>query len=232
MIRILALDTTTWWGGMALLEQAEAGEPPRLIAQFGLRVERSHATGLLGSADWLLDRAGWTRAGLDGFVATRGPGSFTGIRVGLGTIRGLSLAAGRPCAAVGSLEAIAEAHGPDPRERVALIGAGRGELYGARFDAGSAPPEPLDGPWLLPLPALDDRIEGDAVLIFAPGSEELRPDPAAVPARLRIAPVPYGIAAAAGRVALARGLPDMDQPADLAPLYVRPPDAVLKTRRR
>ena len=231
MIRILALDTTTWWGGMALLEQAAAAEPPRVVAQFGVRVERSHATGLLGSVDWLLERAGWTKAGLDGFVATRGPGSFTGIRVGLGTIRGLSLAAGRPCAGVGSLEAIAEAHGPDPRERIALIGAGRGELYGARFDAGSVPPEPLDEPWLLPLEGLSDRFEGEAVLIFAPGSEDLRPDPAVAPPRVRIARVPHGVAAGAGRVALGRGLLDAELPDALAPLYVRPPDAVLKTRR-
>jgi len=231
LIRVLALDTTTWWGGMALLERTEAGRSPRVVAQLGLRVERSHATGLLGSADWLLERVGWTKAGLDGFVATRGPGSFTGIRVGLGTIRGLSLAADRPCAGVGSLEALAEAHGPDSRERIALIGAGRGELYGARFDAGSAPPESLDEPWLRSQAELSESVEGDVVWIFAPGSEDLRPDPVSAPPGVRIARVPYEVAAAAGRVALGRDMLDKDRPAELSPLYVRPPDAVLKTRR-
>jgi tRNA threonylcarbamoyladenosine biosynthesis protein TsaB len=217
---------------MALVEQAGAGEAPRVTAAVGARIERSHATGLLESADWLLARAGWTRSSLDGFVATRGPGSFTGIRVGLGTVRGLALAADRPCVGVGSLEAIAQAHGPDERDRVALIGAGRGELYGARFDAVATPPRALDEPWLRPVAGLLEGIEGEAVLIFAPGSTELRPESTDAPARLRIAPVPHDVAAAAGVLALLRGLPGRGEPATLAPVYVRPPDAVLKTRRR
>jgi tRNA threonylcarbamoyladenosine biosynthesis protein TsaB len=87
----------------------------------------------LGWVDWALARAGWAKTDLAGFVATRGPGSFTGIRIGLGTIRGLALAAARPCAGVSVLEALAEAHGPGRGDRVALIGAGRGEVYGQRF---------------------------------------------------------------------------------------------------
>ena len=66
---------------------------------------------LLDGADRLLASVGWDRRRIDGYVAVRGPGSFTGVRVGLGTIRGLALAAGRPCAGIVSLEALAHAHG-------------------------------------------------------------------------------------------------------------------------
>ena len=62
--------------------------------------------------------SGWSRSEIDAYAAVRGPGSFTGIRVGLGTIGGLALAADRPCFGIGTLPSLAEAHGPDALERV------------------------------------------------------------------------------------------------------------------
>ena len=230
MKRILALDSSTWWCGVALVEQEAEHAPPRLIAETGLQVRRSHADRLLELADGLLRRAGWPKSSLDGFVATRGPGSFTGIRVGLGTVRGLALAAGRPCAGVTTFEALAEAHGPAERERMALIGAGRGEVYGARFDADSSPPVSRGEPWLCSATGLAEACEGDCVLIFAPGSEEAAPGLDRASPRLRVAATPRAVAAAAARVVLLRGLPERADSMSLSPLYIRPPDAVLKRR--
>lgn len=230
MKRILALDTSTWWCGLALVEQEAEGAPPRPIAETGLQVQRSHADRLLELADGLLDRAGWPKSSLDGFVATRGPGSFTGIRVGLGTVRGLALAADRPCAGVTTFEALAEAHGPAERERVALVGAGRGEIYGARFDADSSPPVSRGEPWLRPATGLAEACAGDCVLIFAPGSKEALRDLDRTSSRLRVAATPRAMAAAAARVTLLRGLLESGESTSLSPLYIRPPDAVLKSR--
>lgn len=228
MIRLLAIDTTTWWGGLALVE-GEEGTPPstRLVAEIGFRVERSHTGQLLRSAEWLLDGAGWSRSGLDGFVATRGPGSFTGIRVGLGTVRGLALAADRPCLGVGALDALAEAHGPAERDRTALIGAGRGEYYGARFDPASSPPVAVGDPWAHPRERLLERCPGETLLVFAPGDDDARPRTLDLPDRVRVASIQFGIAAAAGRLAILGGLPGPDDESSLVPVYVRPPDAVL-----
>lgn len=230
MTRVLSVDTSTWWCGLALAELDAATGRPGTVAELGLQVQRSHADRLLASADWLLQRAGWSKSSLDGFVATRGPGSFTGIRVGLGTIGGLALAADRPCATVTTFEALAEAHGPADRERVTLIGAGRGEVYGASFDADSSPPQPVGEPWLRAEGRLPDSCAGECVLIFAPGCEAIAARTSQVRGGLRVAAVPRGVAAAAARVALSRGFPRGGACGPLSPLYIRPPDAVLNRR--
>ena len=140
MIRVLALDTSTAWGSVALVEQEGCENRPRVVAEHGERVDGAHAERLLHWIGQLLSGAGWSKTGFDAYATTRGPGSFTGVRVGLGTIRGLSLAAGRPCFGVTTLEAIVEAHGPADMDRIPLMDAGRGELYTARYDADSFPP--------------------------------------------------------------------------------------------
>lgn len=225
------MDTSTWWGGLALVESVPGEEGSvRVVAESGARVERSHAGHLLDWADWLLERAGWSRNELDGFVATRGPGSFTGVRVGLGTVRGLALAADRPCVGVGTLDALAEAHGPAERDRIALLAAGRGEVYGARYAPASSPATPTSGPWLCGLDSLRERCTGEAVLVPGPDRAPGWPGSADLPRRLRIALPARGIAAAAGRLVLLEGLPAAGAISDLSPLYVRPPDAEVNPR--
>jgi tRNA threonylcarbamoyladenosine biosynthesis protein TsaB len=219
---VLALDTSTWWGGLALVSREGEGEAPRVVAELGAVIRGSHSGDLLPRAEQLLILAGWSKRDPDAYVATRGPGSFTGIRIGLGTIQGLGLASGRPTLGIGTLEALAEAHGPAAMERLALISAGRGDLYGARFDAGSSPPKRLDGPWLRSSERLTSADWGDALLIFAPGGG---PEAARAAAEgASVASRPRTIAAAAGRIALIRGIPGRNEAPPLAPLYLRPPD--------
>jgi tRNA threonylcarbamoyladenosine biosynthesis protein TsaB len=206
---------------VALLHQDGDGASPRVVAELGADIQASHAGQLLPRIEWLLGLAGWSRSDPDAFVATRGPGSFTGIRVGLGTVQGLALATGRPCVGIDTLDAVVEAHGPCDRERLGLITAGRGELCGARYDAASSPPLRLEEPWLRPADALAEAR--DAMLIFAPGCD----DEAATLGGVS----PRSIAAAAGRLALLRGLPQGGGPASLTPVYMRPPDAELEPRK-
>ncbi len=231
MNRIVALDTSTWWGGVALLEGRDRETIPDTVAEAGLHVSDSHAAHLLRLLDALLSEAGWTRSTVDAFAATRGPGSFTGIRVGLGTLRGLGLASGRPCLGVGTLWAMAEAFGPTDSERVPLLDAGRGEVYGARYDAASVPPLELVPPWV-GAPALALAAGGQDAVFFGTGARALH-DAGSERAGFegRLGRSPTGIAAAAGRLAwlrIARGAGDGD---GLAPLYLRPPDAEVKADR-
>src|SRR5262245_25899934 len=88
-MKILALDTATPIAGIALLDGG------RLVGEVAVPAERGHAGHLLSSVRFLLERSGWPTSAPDLFVATSGPGSFTGLRIGLGTIEGLALAAGR-----------------------------------------------------------------------------------------------------------------------------------------
>ena len=88
---------------------------------------------LLTAIDWLLAENGIDRKALDLFAVTRGPGSFTGVRIGLATMQGLALALGRPVCAMSTHEAVAFGEAG----RVAIVDdAGRGESYVSWFDDG------------------------------------------------------------------------------------------------
>jgi tRNA threonylcarbamoyladenosine biosynthesis protein TsaB len=226
--RLLSIDTSTWWGGVALVEQGPSGDAPTVVAEIGVRVGGSHAEHLLTSISRLLADAGWSKNDPEAFVATRGPGSFTGIRVGLGTLRGLGLATGRPCFGVTTFEALAEASGPARCERMALIGAGRGELYGMRFDPDGSPPVEREPPWVAGEREVLERVAGqDVRLIPAPGVRLELPSAS----RAHLARAPRGLAAAAGTI-VAQRHPIVRSPAPpLAPVYVRPPDVRLERRR-
>jgi tRNA threonylcarbamoyladenosine biosynthesis protein TsaB len=222
-MRIVALDTSTWWGSVALLEGGR-GEPS-VVATAGLLVRASHAVHLLRLLDGLMAEAGWAKDSVDAYAATRGPGSFTGLRVGLGTVRGLALAASRPAYGVGTLDALAEAHGPAEGLRVPLLDAGRGEVYGAVFDASGSPARALGPPWVGPPETAASRAGAPAVA-FGPGAEAHREilQAAGVAVRRR----PLSVAAAAGRLACDLFRRNAEDGTGMEPLYVRPPDAVRK----
>jgi len=229
LTRILALDTSTWREGISLLEWHGGDEPPESVAEVEFDVRDSHAVRLVEGVDRLLVDAGWARADLDGYVATRGPGSFTGIRIGLGTVCGLALASGRPAAGVVSLHALAETLGPADGDRVAVIGAGRGEVYHARYDAGSTPPLEAAAPRLGTLREACDDAPPNSVFVFAAGCETQAEEAARRVSSGRVIPrSPSGVATAAGRLALLGGAFRGDAGSTLTPLYLRPPDAELK----
>jgi len=228
MTRAVALDTTTWWGGVALVAKTDAGT--ETVAQAGLHVRHSHAAHLLRLLEALLAEAGWERSSIDLYVATHGPGSFTGIRIGLGTVRGLALAAERQALGVGTLPAMAEAHGPDVRERVPVLDAGRGEVYAARYDAAGTPPMEREAPWV-GSPTRLLSAEAPSVL-FGPG---VAPHAAVLRARGWSGPaaaLPTDVAAAAARLALDRLTRGevLSENDGLAPLYLRLADAEAGTR--
>jgi len=225
----LALDTSTWWGGVALVEHSDDGAPPQVVSEIGLRASESHAGRLPSLFDLLLSSAGWPKSSVDAYAATRGPGSFTGLRVGLGTIRGLSLASGRPCFGVGTLDALADAFGPAQADRIPLLDAGRDEVYGARFGPSEVPPRARTAAWLGP-PEM--ALEGDVPGVIFGSGAELHRERLCAAGWVGIVPrAPTSVAAAVGRLAaglLAGGAPSGD---GMSPLYLRPPDAEAHRRR-
>lgn len=226
MTRLLAMDASTWWGGAALLDDRD-GEP-RIIAEIGLQAEDSLAAQLLPLAETLLAIAGWPRNSVDAYAAVRGPGSFTGVRVALGLVSGLALAASRPCVGVDTLSSMAEAHGPAGADRVPLLDAGRGEVYGARFDPDGSPPRVLRPPWVgEPARAVEPGV---GVFIFGGGARRHEALLKAAGYEKTTGRAPTSVAAAAGRIALAQLAAGTVVPGDLAPLYIRPADAEVKIR--
>ena len=225
-MRLLALDTSTRWCGAALLDGDAA--TVRLIAEVGSLVEDSHTARTLPMVEQLLALAGWDKASLDAYAAVRGPGAFTGVRVALGLVRGLALATGRPCVGVGSLDAMAEAWGPAAGDRVPLLDAGRGEVYGARFDAAGSPPRAVLPAWVGDAGrALDG---GGEIVVFGGGAASQEPHLRDAGFLGSICRTPTGVAAGAGRIALAMLADRPGADIDFTPLYVRPSDAEIRFR--
>jgi tRNA threonylcarbamoyladenosine biosynthesis protein TsaB len=227
MTRLVALETSTWWGGVALLERSD--DASVVVAEAGLRAGSSHAFHLLALLGYLMSESGWAKTSVDAYAATRGPGSFTGLRVGLGTIRGLALGAGRPSIGVGTLDAMAEALGAVEGDRVPLLDAGRGEVYGARFDPEGSPPVVLTEPWLGP-PELALGGGSTGLVLFGPGAQAHRERLVAAGWAGVLRSSPTSVAAAAGRLALEELTAGATSGAGMSPVYLRPPDAELTRR--
>jgi tRNA threonylcarbamoyl adenosine modification protein YeaZ len=103
-----------------------------LLGAVALEGRSSRNEKLLPAIDWLLTEAAIERASIDLFAVTRGPGSFTGVRIGLATMQGLALALAKPVCAMSTHEAIAPANG-----RTSIVDdAGRGEFYVSGFESG------------------------------------------------------------------------------------------------
>ncbi len=129
-MRVLGIETSSRRGTVALVED---GREAIALANEG---EVPHGERLLPLIDEALGRTGWSRTSLDCIAAGVGPGSFTGLRVGLALAQGIGLGLGRPVVGVGSLRAMCAAV-PDELAgpRCALLDAHRSELFGAVYDA-------------------------------------------------------------------------------------------------
>ena len=220
MRRLVAIDTSTWWAGVALLEDG------RVVVEVRRHVPDSHAARLLPLLDGTLAGAGWDRASIDAFAAVRGPGSFTGIRVGLGLLRGLALASGRPCVGVGALDAMAQERGDAPGARVPLLDASRGEVYAAVFEAAGSPPPPRREPWL-GTPASVIAHAPPGACLFGPGADAFAPELEAAGLVLERERAGCAVAGAAGIVAWRRLEAGVAHGTGVEPLYLRPADAEL-----
>jgi tRNA threonylcarbamoyladenosine biosynthesis protein TsaB len=128
-MRILAVDTTTSSGSAAILDGR------RLLGEVTGESPSTHSARLLGAVDLLLKSAGLEAADLDGFAVAAGPGSFTGIRIGLSTVKALSFASGKPIAPVSTLRALAlKLAVPGAALVCPVLDAKKGEIYSALFE--------------------------------------------------------------------------------------------------
>jgi len=126
-VRLLSLDTTGETGSIALVNENGVIEEITLASPDGF----AHV--LFPAIEELLARHGVPLASIGCFAAASGPGSFTGVRVGLTAVKGLAEATGRKAAAVSNLRALAS-YGTRPL-RAVVIDARRGEVFGAVYDA-------------------------------------------------------------------------------------------------
>jgi tRNA threonylcarbamoyladenosine biosynthesis protein TsaB len=216
--RILALDTTTRFGSLALLEDH------RLVDELLLHSNEGFGHILFQHLAKLLDKNSWKLPDLDCFAAAAGPGSFTGVRVGLAAVKGLAETLRKPVVAVSNLQAVAW-FGTAPL-RATLLDARRGQIYGALYNAALelVLPETVASfpEWLNTLPQHDLEFLSTDLAPFRAALAGTRFEK--LPAR----DVPRALASAIGSIAAARFQAGLARdPAEIDANYVRRSDAEL-----
>ena len=124
---ILALDSTAVVASVALCRD----DTP--IASFTVKNGNTHSETLLPMVEAVLKTAGITVNDIDLFACSVGPGSFTGVRIGVSTVKGLAFGKNKPCVAVSTLEALAENLVPASGILCPVMNARRGQVYNALF---------------------------------------------------------------------------------------------------
>jgi len=127
-MKILSIETSTMLGGVAVMDDREG-----LIAETKLNVKTTHSERLMTVVHQTLSQSDLSLKDIDAFAVAIGPGSFTGLRIGLGTVKGLSYATGRPFVTVPTLEAFAWNFPFSPYPVCLMLDARRSEVYTGVF---------------------------------------------------------------------------------------------------
>ena len=214
----MAVETSTLAGSVALLD----GE--RVIGEYVLDVRVTHSERLMPAIDRLLRDAGWTTASLEGLAVAVGPGSFTGLRIGISAVKGLGWALGLDVAAVPTLDALASLLPFAALPVCPVLDARKNEVYCSLYHWDGAG---MSREWeylALTPEALAARLTGPTI-VLGDGAH------AVASRHARVAPPHRRLpsAAAVGVLGLARFRAGQVASArDVSPFYLRPSGAELK----
>ena len=217
---ILGFDTSTAASSACVLrddgERFEVLPAPTRLAE-----PPAHATELLPAIGEVMERAEVGFEDLDAISVGVGPGTFTGLRIGIATARALAKANGLPVRPVSSLAALAA--GMEGGARLPLIDAKRGEVYAALFEGD----EERWPPVVLGIDALLERLKEAAITPSTAGDGSLRFRDELQAAGVAVAPAesPLHVVSAGHLCRRALGAPDV-APEQVVPNYLREPDAV------
>ena len=222
-MRLAAIDTSTQLGSIALFEDGV------LLAEDAHRVANAHGESLLPMLSALFERTGWAAPDVTRWAVGVGPGSFTGIRIGVATAKGIVLATGAELVGVTSLEALA--FGLAGELVVSLVGAGKGELFVQAWRGDTSGASVL-GPMHLRTGDVAARLAELAAgaRVIAAGEAATEVDWSALGGRFEcVVQPPHDLphASAVGRIALGRASRPAEDADALEPVYVRPPDITM-----
>ena len=226
---VLGLDTTTRAGSCALVRDGV------VLRERASDVTRPQASRLPGELMTLLDQDGAALRDIDAFAVATGPGSFTGMRVGIATMQGLAFAAGKPLIGVSALDALAVHGARSAGERGMIatwIDAWRGEVYAALYENGREVAAPSVGAPAAILARLGPPQEGPRnPLVFIGDGAEIHAaiirDTLGARATLAEPTVPLLAGTIATLATAAARAGHAPPPHAIRPLYVRRTDAEL-----
>jgi tRNA threonylcarbamoyladenosine biosynthesis protein TsaB len=206
-----------------------------LLAETVLNVPGTHSDRLLVTVHRALEEAKIRISDLDAFGVVLGPGAFTGLRVGIATVKGLALAAGKPAIGVSSLQALAFQAGAVDCPVSPMLDARKREVYAGLFRWDGSHPDPVASERVIDPDAFLCDLEGDIYFIGG-GSEAYRSlILGRLGTRARFAPWPANPLRASSAAALA--LDGLRQGntchlAHLNPVYIRPSEAEIALEKR
>jgi tRNA threonylcarbamoyladenosine biosynthesis protein TsaB len=222
--RILAFDTATVRGSVGLLEGRE------MRAEIRLQSVQTHSEQLLRSIDFLLQRVGWKLGDLNLVATGNGPGSFTGIRIGISTALGLAHALAIPFIEISGLDAMAhQVSHVDGRIGV-VQDARRSQAYYAEYTAKKGRIRPAQKPVLIEISALEHQLRDRHLYLVGDsdicGRVVATSASTSWPRTLAVEPF---LAVEIGRLAsISRRRWRSGDFIKAEPLYIRPPDALKK----
>jgi tRNA threonylcarbamoyladenosine biosynthesis protein TsaB len=131
-MKVLGIDTSTSCGSVGLVEDGS------VVSEYLLNIPVTHSERLLEAIELVLREARCSMEDLDGWAISLGPGSFTGLRIGVSTVKGLAFATRKPVAGVSTLDVLASQVSPTPHRICPILDARKKEVYTAfyRYDEG------------------------------------------------------------------------------------------------
>ncbi len=229
MMKILALETATMQGSLAILDD------DTLVAEYSLNIKATHSERLIPAVHTVLTTLGLEVSDLDGFAVSLGPGSFTGLRIGLSTVKGFGFATGKPVVGVSTLAAMAYQFAHAAPLICPCLDARKKEIYTALYDLSSGHAAELISPCAVDPRTFMQQVKestdrsilflGDGVNPYRAVMEEVLADRAVFAPPFAAIPR-AGTVAALGMIKLRAG--HQDDIVNLEPIYLRKSEAEIK----
>jgi len=223
-MKILALDTATPSCSVAVTDA------DTLLAEFTVTAGQSHSRHVMTLIRQAIEWSGLSLGALDGFAVSRGPGTFTGLRIGISSVKGLAAASGKPVVGVSSLKALALQAASGSRLICPLLDARKGEVYFGcyRLTGGVLTRQGEEG--VLPPEKVSGVIDGPCIFV-GPGASLYRDViTKTLGESAGFAPAIHNTIRASSLAWLARNRlekADVEDVEQFAPVYIRKSDAEL-----
>ena len=225
-MKILGIDTSTMMGAVGIVED------DTLVAELRTNVALTHSERLMAHVDGLLKTARLTLKEMDGFAVTIGPGSFTGLRIGLAAAKALAYAGGKPIAGIPTLEALADNLSYSRYQIAPCLDTRKKMLYAAIYKVTDTVRKEVMAPAAITPQELAERIEEPTVFLGEGAYVYREYFEARLCCQALFAPRALG--SPSGATVAFRGLKMINDgrasdPMSLVPYYIRKSDAEEKT---